>query len=84
MASVIQLARYRAVARRDLPLGIPAGDSDLRAVAVLLWVGSLIRVGLTLMHRQEFGVEATLALLCVLLLPRVILRARHARDTARQ
>ncbi len=84
MAPVIQLARYRNVMRRDLPLEIPAGDSDLRPVAVLLWIGSVVRVALTLVHRQEFGVEATLALSCVLLLPGVILRARHVRDTARQ
>ena len=84
MASVIQLARYRNVAQRDLPLEIPAGDSDLRPVAVLLWIASVVRVALSLYHRQEFGVEATLALLCVLLLPGMILRSRHARDTARQ
>lgn len=84
MASVIHLARYRSVAQRDLPLEVPAGDSDLRPVAVLLWIGSVVRVALSLIHRQEFGVEATLALLCVLLLPGVILRSRHSRDTARQ
>jgi len=56
----------------------------LRPVAVLLWIGSVARVALTLIHRQEFGVEATLALLCVMLLPGVILRSGHARDTARQ
>ncbi|HEX3775821.1 MAG TPA: hypothetical protein VHV51_15220 [Polyangiaceae bacterium] len=84
MASVIPIARYRSVARRDLPLDIPAGDSDLRPVAIVLWIGSVIRVALTLIHKQEFGVEATLALLCVLLLPALVLRARHPRDTARQ
>jgi len=84
MASVIQLARYRTVTRRDLPLDLPAGDSDLRAVAGVLWAGSLIRAGLALIHRQAFGVEATLALICAVLLPLYVFRARNARDTAPQ
>jgi hypothetical protein len=84
MASVIQLARYRSVSRRDLPLEIPAGDSDLRAISLLLWLGSLVRVALAFAHREAFGVEASLALVCALLLPAFILRLRHARDTARQ
>jgi hypothetical protein len=84
MPNVIRLARYRSVARRDLPLNIPAGDADLRPVALLLWACSLPRAALTLVHRQTFDVEATLALLCVLFLPLFILRSRNARETARQ
>jgi hypothetical protein len=84
MASVIQLSRYRSVARRDLPLDIPAGDSDLHPVAIMLWLGSAIRVALAIVHQQAFGAEVTLALLCVLLLPVAIVRSRHARDTAKQ
>jgi hypothetical protein len=91
MANVIQLSRYRVVTQRDLQLDIPMGDSDLRPVAVLLWVASIIRVSLALMHHQSFDVEATLALVCALILPLFILRARHAHlrarhahDTARQ
>jgi hypothetical protein len=84
MASVIQLSRYRSVSRRDLPLEIPSGDSDLGAVSVVLWLGSFIRVAIALAHGEVFGVEASLALVCVLLLPALILRARHARATARQ
>jgi len=84
MANVIRLSHYRGVSRRDLPLDIPAGDSDLRAVAVLLWVGSVIRCALSLLHREQFGVEASLALICVLLLPFFAFNRRHARDTARQ
>ena len=83
MAVVIHLARYRSVARRDLPLDIPAGDSDLRPIGALLWVGSVIRVALTLAHHEAFGVEASLALLCVVLLPVAIARSRHAQHTAR-
>jgi len=84
MAPVIQITRYRAVARRDIPLDVPKGDSDLLPIAVFLWLCSVARAAFTLVHRQAFDVEATLALLCVLSLPLYILRARHARDTARQ
>ena len=84
MASVIQLARYRSVARRDLPLDIPVGDADLRAVALLLWVGSVCRVTLALLHQQAFEAEATLALFCVVLLPFLIVPSRRSRDTVRQ
>jgi hypothetical protein len=84
MTNVIRLSRFRSVSRRDLPLDIPAGDSDLRAVAVLLWLGSVVRTTLSLAHHQAFGVEATLALLCALCLPLFVLRARHARDTVQQ
>jgi Flp pilus assembly protein TadB len=84
MAPVIQISRYRAVARRDIPLDLPRGDSDLVPIAVFLWLCSAVRVALTLVHRQTFDVEATLALLCVLALPLYILRTRHARNTARQ
>lgn len=84
MASVIQITRYRAVARRDIPLEVPKGDSDLLPIALFLWLCSAARVALTLVHRQTFDVEATLALLCVLSLPLYILRTRHARHTGRQ
>jgi hypothetical protein len=84
MAPVIQITRYRAIARRDLPLDVPKGDSDLLPIALFLWLCSVLRVALAFAHRQTFDVEATLALLCVLALPLYILRARHARDTARQ
>jgi hypothetical protein len=84
MANVIQLSRFRGVSRRDLPLNIPAGDSDLRAVAIMLWVGSIIRTILSLIHHEAFGVEASLAVCCVIFLPLFISRARHVHDTARQ
>jgi len=84
MAPVIRITRYRAVARRDLPLEVPRGDSDLLPIALFLWVCSAVRVALTLTHHQTFDVEATLALLCVLALPLYILFARHGRDTSRQ
>jgi hypothetical protein len=82
MANVIQMSRFRGVSRRDLPLDIPAGDSDLRPVAVLLWVGSVIRSALALIHHEAFAVEATLALVCAVLLPLFIVSARPARDSS--
>jgi Flp pilus assembly protein TadB len=82
MAPVIQITRYRAIARRDIPLDVSKGDSDLFPIALFLWICSAARVALTLVHRQTFDVEATLALLCVLGFPLYVLRARYARDTS--
>jgi len=84
MATVIPIKRYRAIARRDVSLDLPEGDSDLLPIAVFLWICSAVRVALTFAHRQTFDVEATLAVLCVLAVPIYILRARHARGTVRQ
>lgn len=84
MAPVIPITRYRAITQRELPLDAPRGDSDLLPVAVFLWLCGAARVAYTLVHRQVFDLEATLALLCVIALPVYVLRARHARDTARQ
>ena len=80
MASVIRLARYRSVARRDIPLEMNRGDSDLRPIAALLWLASLVRVTLTFAHRQTFGAEASLALLCIVFLPLLFVRKRSQRD----
>lgn len=44
-------------------------DWDLLPVAMLLWVGSAARVALGLSSGEVFGVEATLALACVFLVP---------------
>ena len=84
MAPVIRIARYRPVVRRDIPLDVPKGDSDLFPIAVFLWLCSALRVALALVHRQAFDVEATLALLFTLGLPVYVLRARYARDTGRK
>ena len=84
MASVIQLARHRSVSRRDLPLELSAGDSDLRPIALLLWIGSAIRVVFAFAHHETFDVEATLALLCLIGLPLLMTQRRFGGDTARQ
>jgi hypothetical protein len=44
-------------------------DADLLVVGALLWIASVARVVLELVHGGQFGVEATLALTCVLGLP---------------
>jgi len=84
MSPVIQLTRYRAIGRRDIPLDFPKGDSDLLPVALLLWLCSAARVALTFAHRETFDFEATTALLFLVALPLFFLRSRHSRDTARQ
>ncbi|MEO8905026.1 MAG: hypothetical protein ABI488_21435 [Polyangiaceae bacterium] len=84
MASVVHLSRYRSVARGDLPLDIPRGDSDLRPIAIVLWLASLIRVSFAFAHREAFGIEATLALMCLVLLPMFTIRRRHNEDTAKK
>ena len=84
MAPVIPTTRQSALARREIPLHIPRGDSDLLPIAVFLWIFSAARVISTLAHRQTFDAEATLALSWVLALPLYILRARRTRNTAEQ
>lgn len=76
MAPVIQITRYRAVARRDIPLDVPRGDSDLLPIALFLWLCSIARVAVTLAHQEVFDVEATMALLYTLGLPVYVLRTR--------
>jgi hypothetical protein len=71
-------------ARRDAPSQRPRldesrtdrADRDLLCVEALLWVASVARVVLELVHRRAFGVEATLALVCVVLIPWLVWRSR--------
>lgn len=85
MSSVVRLSHYRGVvrsiARRDLPLSIGAGDADLVPIAVVLWVATVARVILAVLHHETFGAEATFALFCTVLLPWFVYRARSPRDT---
>lgn len=64
MDSMLKLAR----ARQRLQGG-GHRDTDLLVVGALLWIASVARVVIELMHGRQFGVEATLALLCVVGLP---------------
>lgn len=84
MASVVRLSHYRSVARRDLPLSIGVGDSDLIPVAVVLWLATVARVVLAALHHEVFGAEASFALLCTVLLPWFVVKARNRRATARK
>ncbi|MEO6598708.1 MAG: hypothetical protein ABIQ16_02465 [Polyangiaceae bacterium] len=84
MSSVVRLSQHRSVARRDLPLSIGGGDSDLVPVAVVLWLATLARVVLAVLHREVFGAEATLALLCAVVLPWFMVKARNLGDTVRK
>jgi uncharacterized membrane protein YjgN (DUF898 family) len=54
-------------------------DTDLLVVGALLWLASVARVVLELVHGQQFGVEATLALLCVIALPWLLRDSLRAR-----
>ncbi len=45
------------------------GDSDLVPVAIILWVGSLMRVVAGAVGEEVFRTEGTLALLCVICIP---------------
>lgn len=84
MSSVVRLSHYRSVARRDLPLSIGVGDSDLVPVAVVLWLATIARVVLAVLHHEVFGAEATFALFCAVLLPWFVLKTRNQHATARQ
>jgi hypothetical protein len=45
------------------------GDRDLLVVGLLLWVASVVRVVAALLEHEVFGAEASLALVCVVLIP---------------
>jgi hypothetical protein len=49
------------------------GDGDLLPVWSILWVGSVARVVAGLVARERPGIEATLALLCVVAVPWIAL-----------
>lgn len=51
---------------------------------LVLWVGSAARVALALAHREVFQTEATLAFLCVMLIPLGALRWWWESRTLRQ
>jgi len=83
MPPVTRITLKQEIARADVPLDVPRGDSDLLPIAIFLWLCSVVRVALTLLHHQRFDVEATLALTCVLTLPLFIQRARQASGKSR-
>jgi len=65
VAKLFQLSDYRDA----FAPSAPHGDWDLAPVAGLLWIGSVVRVGLGMTARESFDAEGTLALACVVLIP---------------
>lgn len=59
------------VAERAVAAG--EGDYDLLPVWIILWVGSVARVVAGLVENETFSTEATLALLCVAVIPWMVL-----------
>ncbi|HEY2406248.1 MAG TPA: hypothetical protein VGI10_09605 [Polyangiaceae bacterium] len=82
MARLIHLRTRRALSSAQLPLELPVGDSDLKPIAWVLWIASVLRVTVEVMAKHSFGAEASLALLCALLMPWFIFfRARNRAAT---
>lgn len=68
MATVIRFSERRVLAA-DLPANAVQGDLDLLPTAVVLWLGSVARVVVGALEGETPDVEATLAFLCVVLIP---------------
>ena len=47
----------------------PVHDADLIPVFVILWIASIARTAVGLVRHETFGLEPTMALLTVLILP---------------
>ena len=77
MGTLIYLkAKRRPGAPAAAPLG---GKHDLAGPLIVLWLGSVARVTLGFAHHEVFETEASLALLCTILLPLVAVRATRCR-----
>jgi hypothetical protein len=73
MGRLIQLSRRRPTLEE--PPSSVHGDSDLVPIAIILWVGSVLRVVAGAVEGEVMGTEASLALLCVVLIPCWLLRS---------
>jgi hypothetical protein len=62
-------SRTPSVERHPTPVAPDDGDSGLSVIGVLLWLSGLLRVVLAFQNHEVFGLEATLALATVLILP---------------
>jgi hypothetical protein len=59
-------------------------DRDLLPVAIFLWLGSFARVAVAISRHEVFGVEPTLALVCLVLIPGLVLAAHgHSKGRGR-
>jgi hypothetical protein len=65
---VLRSARSGARPKQPPSPEVP-DDSDLLPIAVILWLASVVRVGYALWVREILGVESTLALACIVLIP---------------
>lgn len=68
MGKLILLSRQSATVEHSSS-NERGGDSDLVPVAIILWVGSLLRVVAGAVGGEVIRTEATLALLCVIGIP---------------
>jgi hypothetical protein len=79
MDKLIQFPHTATPSASDTEPSCPLPERrELLPVAIVLWVASVARVAMTVLHYDLFGAEATLALACVFLIPALALRA--ARD----
>jgi hypothetical protein len=62
------------------PAKRPTPDADLRIVYLGFWLLSLVRVVAAWARHETFGAEATLAVLAVLVLPRMLLGRKCKRS----
>jgi hypothetical protein len=71
MGTLIRLeARRRAApALVSTDASVSVGDPEFFGVWLVLWVASVVRTALGFAHHEVFQTEATLALLCALLVP---------------
>lgn len=74
-----RLHRFKIPPRFGPPVGEREVDSALAALLALLWVASVYRVAVAAAEREVFGVEASLAFVCVFVIPSLGLRAWRAR-----
>ena len=59
----------RRPAPEEAPATVPNGDLDLLPGAIILWVGSVVRVITGTPAGEAFRGEAALALFCVVVIP---------------
>src|SRR5215211_4301052 len=67
MGRLIRLRRHRQ--ELEEPPSSVRGDSDLVPLAIILWIVSVLRVVVGAVEGEVVRSEATLALLCVVLIP---------------
>jgi len=59
-------------------------DRDIWPGFIFLWVASALRVALAVPRHERFGFDATLALICLVLLPWLLLPRRSESNTEKR